>query len=263
MSRILHLSDPHFGTEQPVMVEALLRLAHALEPQAIVVSGDITQRATRAQFASARAFLDALPGVPRLLLPGNHDIPLFALWRRLFTPYARYREGLGIDTLAPRLQLPSLCILGVKSTRRRRHIDGEISNRQIESIAQALSEQPRETLKVVVTHQPLWAERPQDLHNLCHGAGPALHRWVEAGADLFLAGHIHWPFAAALPPVGHAWAVNAGTAVSTRVRPGAPNSVNLLEYVCDDGRRTCHLVRYEWNGHNGFEACGPQALRLA
>lgn len=263
MSRILHLSDTHFGTEQPAVVEGLLQLAHALAPQAIVVSGDITQRATRPQFAAARAFLEALPSAPRLVLAGNHDVPLFALWRRLFTPYARYRDGLGIVALEPRLQLPSLCILGVKSTRRRRHIDGEISRRQIETIAGALREQPPGALKIVVTHQPLWAERPQDLHNRCHGAEPALQRWVSAGADLFLAGHIHWPFAAALPPHGRAWAVNAGTAVSSRIRPGAPNSVNLIEYVQRQDVRTCDLVRYDWNGQDRFEAMPARSLRLA
>ncbi|MCG6118308.1 MAG: metallophosphoesterase [Aquimonas sp.] len=262
MSRILHLSDTHFGTEQPAVVEALLALAHALAPDAIVLSGDITQRATVEQFRRARVFLDALPPSPRLVLAGNHDVPLFAFWQRLFTPYRRYRQGLGVVDLEPRLLLPSLRVIGVKSTRRRRHIDGEISPRQIDSVAKVLGEQPREALKIVVTHQPLWAARPQDLHNRCHGAEAALQRWVEAGADLFLAGHIHWPFAAALPPDGQAWAVNAGTAVSTRVRPGAPNSVNVIEYAREAGIRTCRLQSFAWNGLDRFEAEPPQALGL-
>jgi 3',5'-cyclic AMP phosphodiesterase CpdA len=106
MTRILHLSDTHFGTERPGVVEALIALAQTLSPQLIVVSGDITQRATRAQFASARRFLDALPPCPQLLLPGNHDVPLFALWQRAFSPYARYCAGLGVAALAPTISLP-------------------------------------------------------------------------------------------------------------------------------------------------------------
>lgn len=262
MSRILHLSDTHFGTEQPALVEALLALAHRLAPDAIVLSGDITQRATVEQFRRARVFLESLPAVPRLVLAGNHDVPLFAFWQRLFTPYARYRTGLGIDTLEPRLQLPELCVIGVKSTRRRRHIDGEVSRKQVDAVARELRAQAPGTLKVVVTHQPLWAARPQDLHNRCHGAEAALAAWVEAGADLFLAGHIHWPFAAALPPHGQAWAVNAGTAVSRRVRPGAPNSVNVIDYVSRGGDRVCVLRRYVWNGVDRFEAGPEQALGL-
>ena len=96
----------------------------ALAPQLIVVSGDITQRATCAQFDAARRFLEALPRCPRLLLPGNHDIPLFALWQRAFSPYARYRAGLGVDTLAPTISLSGVHAIAVKTTRRRRHVEG-------------------------------------------------------------------------------------------------------------------------------------------
>lgn len=264
MSRLLHLSDTHFGTEQAPVVAALQSLAHALQPDLIVVSGDITQRATAAQFAAARAFFDSLPAVPQLLLPGNHDIPLFALWQRLVTPYARYRRGLRVQPLAPQLQRPDLHLFAVKSTRRRRHIDGEISAAQVEDVRAALAAAPRQALKVVVTHQPLWVERAEDLHNRCHGADDALAAWVEAGADLFLAGHIHWPFAAALPQRRTAWAVNAGTAVSHRVRPGAPNSVNMIDFEIDGDTRRLQLSRYDCLFPGAaFECISQRTLALA
>ncbi len=245
MTRILHLSDTHFGTERPQVVDALIALAHTLSPQLIVVSGDITQRATRAQFAAARRFLEALPPCPRLLLPGNHDIPLLALWQRALSPYARYRAGLGVDALAPMLSLPGVHAVAVKTTRRRRHIDGEVSPAQIEAVAATLRALPAADLKLVVTHQPLWVDRADDQHNRCHGADAALAAWVAAGADLCLAGHIHWPFAARLPQARAAWAINAGTAVSKRVRPGAPNSVNLIEWSYAQGERLCRWTRYD------------------
>ena len=78
MSTVLQISDPHFGTEQAPVVEALAALADQQQPDLVVLSGDITQRARPAQFAAARAFVDRL-GVPVLAIPGNHDIPLFAL----------------------------------------------------------------------------------------------------------------------------------------------------------------------------------------
>ncbi len=248
MTRILHLSDTHFGTERPQVVEALIALAQTLSPQLIVVSGDITQRATRAQFTAARRFLDALPPCPQLLLPGNHDVPLFALWQRAFSPYARYRAGLGVDALAPTISLAGVHAIAVKSTRRRRHIDGEVSPAQVESVAAALRALPAADLKLVVTHQPLWVERADDQHNRCRGADAALAAWVEAGADLCLAGHIHWPSAVRLPQARAAWAINAGTAVSRRVRPGAPNSVNLIEWCAADGERSCRWTRYDCAG---------------
>lgn len=84
MSVLLQISDPHFGTEQPPVVEALAALARQQRPDLLVLSGDITQRARPAQFQAARSFMDRL-GAPLLAVPGNHDIPLFSLWTRLRT----------------------------------------------------------------------------------------------------------------------------------------------------------------------------------
>jgi 3',5'-cyclic AMP phosphodiesterase CpdA len=84
MTLLLQISDPHFGTEQPPVAQALLRLATALRPDLVVMSGDITQRARRTQFNAARAFVDRFDATPFVVVPGNHDIPLynlFALWR--------------------------------------------------------------------------------------------------------------------------------------------------------------------------------------
>ena len=58
MSVLLQLSDSHFGTEQAPVVEALVALAQQQRPDLLVLSGDITQRATRSQFSHARAFTD-------------------------------------------------------------------------------------------------------------------------------------------------------------------------------------------------------------
>src|SRR5215471_9311717 len=89
--RLAHLSDLHFGTEDDAMVKRLLAELAALQPRLIVVSGDLTQRARRRQFAAARAFLDRL-GAPHLVLPGNHDIPLYDVGRRIASPMGRYRQ---------------------------------------------------------------------------------------------------------------------------------------------------------------------------
>ena len=88
MSVLLQISDPHFGTEQAPVVDALLTLAHAQRPDLVVLSGDITQRARRAQFAAARRFVERLAPSALLAIPGNHDIPLFNPVARLLWPYA-------------------------------------------------------------------------------------------------------------------------------------------------------------------------------
>lgn len=109
MSRVLQISDPHFGTEQPHVMQALLRLSSEQQPDVTLLSGDITQRARRAQFAAAREFIQQLPG-PVLAVPGNHDIPLFNLVARWLNPYGNYRRAFG-DQLEPECETEGLLLL--------------------------------------------------------------------------------------------------------------------------------------------------------
>lgn len=229
MSVLLHVSDPHFGTEQAPVVEALVALAHRERPDLVVLSGDITQRARPAQFRAARAFVDRLDA-PWLAIPGNHDIALFDLLSRTIRPYARYRAAFG-DVLEPCHDSADLLVVGVKTTRRVRHKHGEVSAEQVERVAQRLRAARDEQLRVVVVHQPIAVPAGPDEANLLRGREPAVQSWVAAGADLVLGGHIHLPFVMPLPGASReAWVVQAGTAVSSRVRPGVPNSVNVLRW---------------------------------
>ena len=134
MTLLLQLSDPHFGTERPAVAEALRALVRAQRPDLLLLSGDITQRATAAQFAAARAYVDAL-GVPACVaIPGNHDIPLFDLASRLLRPYARYARAFGAD-LEPQFQNQDLLLWALNTTRRWRHVDGELGAAQVERAA--------------------------------------------------------------------------------------------------------------------------------
>ena len=229
MTRLLQISDTHFGTEQPPVVEALVALAAQQRPDAVVLSGDITQRARPAQFRAARAFLDRL-GAPALVIPGNHDIALFDVWSRLVRPYARYAAVFGTE-LEPALETPELLLLGVNTTRPWRHQHGELSAAQIERVARRLAAAGPRQLRVVVVHQPAAVTLQGDRRHLLRGHAQACQAWAAAGADVLMGGHIHLPFALPLPGLPRRLCVvQAGTAVSSRVRPGAPNSVNLLHW---------------------------------
>jgi 3',5'-cyclic AMP phosphodiesterase CpdA len=229
---ILQISDPHFGTERAPVAQALLVLAKQLAPELVLLSGDITQRATRAQFAAARAFADRLAPVPVLAIPGNHDIPLFNPVARLWRPYARMQQAFG-DELEPCYRSPGWLVVGVKTTRRWRHKHGEVSAEQIGRVAAALRHAAPSQLRVVVVHQPVAVAVESDRRDLLRGHAAAVRSWAEAGADMIVGGHIHLPYvlplhaphAALARPV---WCVQAGTAVSSRVRPEADNSVNVL-----------------------------------
>ena len=246
MSVLMQISDTHFGTERPAVVEALVALALQQRPDLLVLSGDITQRARQAEFRAARAFMDRL-GAPMLAIPGNHDIPLFNVWARLQRPYAGHMAAFGSE-LEPVHWSPDLLVVGVNTTRARRHKDGEVSARQIERVAQILKGANAEQLRVVVVHQPVAVTRAEDRPNLLRGHAHALERWAAAGADLVMGGHIHLPYVLEIQGVARAmWAVQAGTAVSSRVRPGAPNSVNLLRWESGALPRFCSIEQWDFS----------------
>lgn len=225
MTVVLQVSDPHFGTERPKAVAALQRLCHALRPDLLLVTGDITQRARTAEFARARAFFDAL-GVPaRLVIPGNHDIPLFDLFARAFKPYGRFAHAFG-PMLEGEFERDDLLVITLNTTRRYRHKHGEVSDEQIARTAERLARAAPQQLRLVAVHQPVAVTQQSDINNLLRGHERAVQRWAEAGADAVLGGHIHLPYVLPLP--GPVCAVQAGTALSSRVRGGISNSVNVI-----------------------------------
>ena len=244
MALLLQLSDPHFGTQQPAVMAALAALSQQLQPDLLVLSGDITQRARRSQFQAARAFVDSL-GTPCLAIPGNHDIPLVNLGERLCRPYARYQAAFG-EALEPEHSAPDLLVLGVNTTRWWRHKNGQVSVAQTARVARRLASATPAQLRVVVVHQPVAVLQPSEAHNLLRGLAAALPRWAAAGADLVLGGHIHLPYVASLPGLARPmWAVQAGTAVSWRVRDGVPNSVNLLRWGPGAPAGHCRIERWD------------------
>jgi 3',5'-cyclic AMP phosphodiesterase CpdA len=253
MTVLLHISDTHFGTEELTVVGALQALARELGPDVVVHSGDVTQRARAAQFAAARRFCDSLEAPHLLVLPGNHDIPLFNAAARLLSPYAAYQAAFGA-VLEPELDLDDLLILGVNTTRAHRHKDGEVSSGQIHRVSGRLAAARPGQLRVVVTHQPACVLRGEDEKDRLHGAEDALRAWSRAGADLVLGGHIHLPYvsdacqhvAGTQRPL---YCVQAGTAVSHRVRHGTPNSVNVVRWKppAEGAARACKVERWDYD----------------
>ncbi len=265
MRRVLHLSDLHFGTEQLPVVDALLALIHRLRPDAVLIGGDITQRARTSQFRRAAEFVRLL-GCPALCVPGNHDIPLYNLWGRFLNPYGQYRRWMG-DDLEPVWQNPFFMVVGVNTTHPRRHKNGVVSKQQIAQVSSTLAAATPGQVRIVMAHHPVRAVVPSDHANLLIGRDQAVPAWLDAGADIILGGHIHLPYQ--LPVQGSpprqrsGWVVQAGTAVSHRLRGNVPNSVNLIGRSHDTTPcYTCVAERWDFDQQQRFELVHRQTLAL-
>ena len=258
MTTLLQVSDPHFGTERPEVVDALEALARRRRPDLLVLSGDITQRARRAQFAAAARFVERL-GIPaRLAIPGNHDIPLYDVFTRAFAPYRGFVREFG-DDFAPVHESADIAVFGVRTTRRYRHKHGEVSDEQVAGIAAKLRAVPAEKLRVVVVHQPVDLPPDRKQRNLLRNREAAVRTWVDAGVDLILGGHIHLPFLRALSRTFPD--LPRRTTLSHRIRHEANNSVNFVSYRAGDAEAV--FERWDFGGTSeGFVAIERHGLVL-
>jgi 3',5'-cyclic AMP phosphodiesterase CpdA len=263
MPRLIHLSDLHFGAHDPRLVDAVEEQVNAGEPDLVVISGDLTQRATTDQFKEACRFLERLrdAGHDVLAVPGNHDVPLYDVLRRFLSPLTRYRRYID-DTLCPFIELPGVSVLGINTARSLTFSDGRISHEQMDFIRESFARTPPKTMRILVTHHPMFALPVGDGPELGKAIGRqelALDTVADAGVDMLLAGHNHrastHDASDLVTRAGSALVIQAGTATSVRLR-GEEQSFNRIQIDGDD----VAVTELSWNGE-AFVAGEPAAYR--
>ncbi len=227
MPVVAHLSDIHFGAHVDHLTESLLADVAARHPDLIVVSGDLTQRARRKEFAQAHIFLESL-AAPVLAVVGNHDLPLLDLPRRGFAPTKRYQRYVNAD-LEPVVALPGVVVLGLDSMPAWRWKAGHVSQRQADVVERVLGGSSVPAWRLLVTHHPVL---PAEKSGLV-GRRRLVDACARAGVSVLLSGHTHLA-STDLVTLGaeddrrRALAVVAGTGISRRTR-GTVNAYMLLD----------------------------------
>ncbi len=242
MARIAHLSDIHFGANDPAIVAATEAWLNEARPDLIIFSGDFTQRARVAQFREASAYLDRLrvAGHALLTVPGNHDVPLYDVMRRFLAPLDRYKRFIHAD-LCPWFENDEIAVLGINTARSLTFKDGRINGDQMALLESRFAAVPAHKTRILVTHHPLFAMPIGKGGELSEAVGRherAVEAVCKAGVRIALAGHFHHTYAEAarkmVERAGATLVIQAGTATSTRLRNDEPQSFNWIHTSSSD-----------------------------
>jgi len=257
MKTIAHISDLHFGRTDADVLEDLKQAVVCAEPDLVVVSGDLTQRARSHEFAAARDFLNELPQ-PQIIVPGNPDVPLYNVLKRWLIPLTGYRRYI-TQNLSPFYADEEIAVLGINTARALTLKNGRVNRAQIAHACEIFARLPAKMVRMVVTHHPFALPERTSHRAIVARAKRAMWAFAECKVDMVLSGHLHVSQAVTsemLYAGSHtALLIQAGTATSSRRRYEA-NAFNLLHVSGE----TVLVERLSW-AKNAFVPIAHERFR--
>ena len=256
MRQILHISDVHFGPKHVASrADGVLRLAERLQPDFVALSGDLTQRAKASEFLCAREFVDRFQA-PVVAVPGNHDVPLYRVWERVFAPYSAYRKHFDSET-EPVWEDDELFVVGINTAYGWTLTEGRIKLSRLERLDRQLAAAPADKFKLVIAHHHLIPPPRFKTQSVLVNAYEVIRVLASHGVDLVVSGHHHLTYLGSseqfyplgLPPVV---VLHSGTSTSSRGR-GPEQGLNSCNWIRIEGDQM-EIMNLLWHsGRSEFE----------
>jgi 3',5'-cyclic AMP phosphodiesterase CpdA len=278
VTTLAHVSDLHFGRPaSSERLDSLRKLVAEIEPDAVAISGDLTQRCTKKEFVKAREFLDKIGKVaPYVVIPGNHDVRWLGAMARnmggLFRQqahnfkYSRYVRYIS-EELSPSLEVPGAVIAGLNTahgitrgsiTKRFRDLGviGYVKHADIEHARKAFENASPDAARIVmIHHNPIRGELT-GRHGLAN-TEQALHAFASLGAELILCGHDHLQAVHTVETGVHGLVISTAGTISNRIRPGRASSFNLVNL----DEHNLRITTYVWQNPEGFVPSDERSFR--
>jgi 3',5'-cyclic AMP phosphodiesterase CpdA len=231
-TRLFHISDVHFGVEDRAALAAVAEAVAREQPDAVVCTGDLTQRAKHSEYARAADWFAAL-GVPVVLEPGNHDMPYYNPWERFTDPFRRYNRLRA--AVADGFESPDVVLVPLRTTvsaqTRFPWSDGVVKpaalSQTLDAIATLKAAGDPRTI-IVTAHHPLLGDEGKP-KNPTIGGDAAFAAIAAAGAHAVISGHVHVPFDQNRTSGGQTMRMIGTGTLSTRLRHGSPASWRVIE----------------------------------
>jgi len=269
---LLHASDIHFGTpHHPPAAEAFLQATRELPADAIILSGDFTQRAKVREYEAARAYLQSLPDKPLVVTPGNHDVPVFRVFERALMPYRNYRRYIS-EELDSVVRFPGAVVVALNSsTVFTAVVNGHLSGAQLDFADRAFASATPGDVKILVTHHPIAAAPDYGSDQVLPRSEWIARRITKMGVELVLSGHLHRAYALTTADVcdlpqaaGVTWLIHSGTTTSTRGRTRERGQCSFNRIELTEEHMILERFMY-FAGRSRFEPVGrrivPRGLR--
>lgn len=256
MTRIALLADLHFGSVPLGLADILGESLAKAAPDVIVVAGDLTMRSRTHEFAAGKAWLSTLPA-PLMLLPGNHDLPVWNVFKRFTNPFARYARATGAP-LMPVFEDTGCFIVGLNTTASwHPHLkwqEGIARRTDVLAARKLLAAAPAGKLRIVATHHPLFKVEQLPRALPVRRFTQALDMLAEENVELLMHGHLHQQYALRCRHRDRQFlTVGAPTALSSRLR-GEPNGWWLIEAGVEGFTLTLYTLA---EGSTAFIASPP------